>query len=140
MSLERFCRKPLTTVLPQQTVHEAAQRMQQQHVGAVIVVDEGEKPAGILTDRDIACRVVAERRDPAGTPVSAVMSAPVDVARLDHRLDEAVFIMKQRGVRRLPIVRADGRLAGVVALDDVLVLLAGELLAVADAVRMNKGP
>ncbi|MBI3181078.1 MAG: CBS domain-containing protein [Myxococcales bacterium] len=140
MSLERFCRKPVATVLPSQTVLEAAQRMQQAHVGAVVVVDEANKPIGILTDRDIVCRVVAERRDPLGTPIRAVMSAPVAIARAEDLIEEAAFTMRQKGVRRLPIVSADGKAVGVVALDDLVVLLAAELGQAAAAVRMNRGP
>ena len=140
MSLERFCRKTLATLRPDQSVQEAAQLMHQQHVGAVVVVDDEGRPTGLLTDRDIVCRVVTKGHTPGDTPVSRVLSAPVDLCKASQRLDEALFLMQQRCVRRLPLVDEAGKLCGLVSLDDLVVLVAGELLLVADAVRLNKGP
>ncbi|MCI0571669.1 MAG: CBS domain-containing protein [Myxococcaceae bacterium] len=140
MSLARFCRKPVALVLPEQSAAEAAEAMRDRHVGALVVVREDLRPVGIVTDRDIVTRVVAERKDPAAVPVADVMSRDVALARTNDRLDEAVFLMRKRGVRRLPIVDEQGCVAGVVALDDILVLLSAELDLAAAAVRENLGP
>lgn len=141
MSLERFCRKPLIDVRPDHTALDAAQRMKSGHVGAVVVTDEeGGRPVGVLTDRDIVCRVVGAGLDPATTAVKQVMSSAPIVARVSDNIDDAVVQMRRAGVRRLPIVDEQGRLAGAVTLDDLVVLLSAELGQAAAAVRANRGP
>lgn len=140
MSLERFCRKPVSTALSSEPVQAAAEKMTQQHVGSLIIVDEAGRPVGILTDRDIVCRVLAERRDPVATPIQAVMSANPVVVRVDDLIEEAAFTMRQQGVRRLPIVNGSGKVIGMVSLDDLIVLLTAELGQTAAAVRTNRGP
>jgi CBS domain-containing protein len=140
MSLERFCRRQPVVVSPRETVDGVAQRMRDEHVGAVVVVDERLSPIGILTDRDIACRVVADHRAPEATRVGDVMSKDLEVLRSVASLDEALFSMRRRGVRRLPIVSPEGHLSGLVALDDLLVLLSAELGQTAGAIRSNEGP
>lgn len=140
MSLERFCRKQVATALATETVLAAAERMTQQHVGALVIVDDSGQPVGILTDRDIVCRVLNERRDPGTTSIREVMSANPVVARDSDRIDEVAFTMHQKGVRRVPIINTSGKVVGMVSLDDLLVLFASELGQTAAAVRMNRGP
>lgn len=139
MSLERFCRKPIITILPKQTVHEAALQMHEHHVGAVVVVDE-DRPVGIVTDRDIVLRAVVEGRDPKTTSIRDIMSRDVAVLRRDDKIDDAIISIKTAGVRRLPIVDENGKPIGMVTLDDLVVLMAGELSVAAGAVRANRGP
>ena len=138
MSLQRFTRKDVVTITPEGSCRQAAELMRARHVGAVVVV-AGEQPVGILTDRDLALRVVAAGADPE-TPVSDVMSRDLVVARETDLMDQAVMAMRKKGVRRLPIVGRGGGLVGLVALDDLLVLLAGELSSTAEAVMDNRGP
>lgn len=139
MSLDRFCRKSIATVSPSQTVSDAAHKMRTQHVGSVVAAVDG-RPVGILTDRDIVCRVLAEDRDPTNTPVQAVMTSSVAVVHNDDLIDEALLAMREKGVRRLPIVDGQGLLVGMVSLDDLMVLLSSEFNEAAHAVRSNKGP
>jgi CBS domain-containing protein len=140
MSLSRFCRKKLVSLPPEASARDAAERMREHHVGAVIVT-EGEVPIGIVTDRDLVMRVIVARKDPATTAVREVMSGDVVTVREDEQLDDVVQRMRAAKVRRLPIVSAaGGRLVGVVALDDVAVLLAAELQEAASAVRGDRGP
>jgi CBS domain-containing protein len=138
MSLERFCRKPVITVPAKKTVHDAAALMRERHVGAVLVVD-GDRPVGIVTDRDIVLRSVADGRDAKTTPVTEVMSSRLVVVRREDKLDDAVSAIRGAGVRRVPIVDAAGTAVGMVTLDDLVVLMAGELGAAAGAVRSNRG-
>jgi CBS domain-containing protein len=112
--------------------------MLRHHVGAVVVV-EGGRPVGILTDRDLALRLLAAGRE-AQTPVREVMSGDPVTARVDEQLDAVAVRMRHHGVRRLPIVDDDGALVGLVSLDDLYVLFAGELSATAQAVIENRGP
>ena len=100
------------------TVAYAAKMMRDEDVGIAPIV-EGDRLVGVLTDRDIAVRVVAEGRDPEQVKVTEVASR--DVVTLDPQqdLDEALRLMARNQVRRLPVVEEDGRLAGVVAQADV---------------------
>ena len=100
------------------SVAYAAKMMRDEDVGFAPIV-EGDRLVGVLTDRDIAVRVVAEGRDPEQTKVTEVASR--DVVTLDPQqdLDEALRLMARHQVRRLPVVEEDGRLVGVVAQADV---------------------
>jgi CBS domain-containing protein len=99
-------------------VAEAAKLMRDEDVGLAPVV-EGDRLVGTLTDRDIAIRVVAEGKDPASTPVREVASTDVVTVAPEQDLDEALSLMAQHQVRRIPVVAQDGRLVGVVAQADV---------------------
>jgi CBS domain-containing protein len=139
MSLERFCRKPVVTVLSRQTIHDVALKMSGNHVGAVVVVED-DCPVGIVTDRDIVLRVILESRDPETTPVRDIMSRNLALVRSDEKIDDAVRSIRDAGVRRLPIVDSKGKVVGMVTLDDLVVLIAGELSTAAGAVQANRGP
>ena len=97
-----------------------------EHVGAV-VIEADDWPIGIVTDRDIVCRVLAGGMDLKWVTAQTVMSSPPVTARARDSIDETVVKMRINGVRRLPIVSDDGMLVGIVALDDLLVLLSAEL-------------
>lgn len=139
MSLERFCRKPMVTILPKRAVHDVALMMRDHHVGAVLVVED-ERPVGIVTDRDIVLRAIVEGRAPETTPVRDIMSRNLTVVRHDEKIDDAISAIRAAGVRRVPIVDATGKAVGMVTLDDLVVLMAGELSAAAGAVQSNRGP
>jgi CBS domain-containing protein len=96
----------------------AAKMMRDEDVGLAPIV-EGDRLVGTLTDRDIAIRVVAEGRDPEATPVRDVASTDLVTVDPQQDLDEAVRLMAQHQVRRIPVVEEDGRLVGVVAQADV---------------------
>jgi CBS domain-containing protein len=96
----------------------AAQMMRDEDVGLAPIV-EGDRLVGTLTDRDIAIRVVAEGRDPESTTVRDVASTDVVTIDPQQDLDEAMRLMAQHQVRRLPVVEEDGRLVGVVAQADI---------------------
>ena len=100
------------------TVDYAAKMMRDEDVGLAPIV-EGDRLIGALTDRDIAVRVVAEGKDPASTKVSDVASKQVVTLDPQQDLDEALRLMAQHQVRRLPVVEEDGRLVGVVAQADI---------------------
>lgn len=138
MSLERFTRRELVTIGPDEAAQEAAELMRTRHVGAVLVVDGG-RPVGIVTDRDLVVRLLAEGWS-ASQPVRSVMSGDLVVARVDDTIDHAIYTMRHHGIRRLPIVSDDGLALGLVALDDLLVLLSGEVSSIVEAVIDNRGP
>ena len=99
-------------------VSYAAKMMRDEDVGLAPIV-EGQKLIGTLTDRDIAIRVVAEGKDPESTTVREVASTRLVTLDPEQDLDEALRLMAQNQVRRLPVVEEDGKLAGVIAQADV---------------------
>ena len=107
-----------STVEPDKTVVDAARIMMREDAGVVPVTENG-RLTGMVTDRDIAIRVVAEGKDPQSTPVREVASKDLVTIDPEQDLDEALRLMAQHQVRRLPVVEEDGRLVGVVAQADV---------------------
>jgi CBS domain-containing protein len=106
-----------STIEPDKTVVDAARVMKQEDAGVVPVTENG-RLTGMVTDRDIAIRVVAEGKDPKSTTVREVASSDLVTIDPQQDLDEAVRLMAQHRVRRLPVVEG-GRLVGVVAQADV---------------------
>jgi CBS domain-containing protein len=96
----------------------AAKMMKQEDVGLAPIV-EGDRLVGTVTDRDIVTRVIAEGRDPAATSVREIASTNLVTIDPQQGLDEALSLMAEHQVRRLPVVEEDGRLLGVVAQADV---------------------
>jgi CBS domain-containing protein len=96
----------------------AAKMLRDENVGLAPIV-EGDRLIGTVTDRDIAIRVVAEGKDPQTTPVREIASTSLVTVDPDQDLDEAVRLMAQHQVRRLPVVEEDGRLVGVLAQADI---------------------
>lgn len=118
-SIRELMTKNPKTVEPSATVVDAARVMKQQDVGPVPVVENGDRLAGIVTDRDIVLRVVAEGRDPQSTTVGETMSRDLATVDPDQPLDEALRLMARHQVRRLPVCEEDGRLVGIVAQADI---------------------
>jgi CBS domain-containing protein len=106
------------TVKTGDSVIEAAKLMKGEDAGIAPIVD-GDRLVGVVTDRDIAIRVVAEGRDPQSTKVEEIASQNVVTVDPQQELDEALRLMAQHQVRRLPVVEEDGRLVGIVAQADV---------------------
>ena len=106
------------TIDAEKSVAYAAKMMREEDVGLAPIV-EGEKLIGMLTDRDIAIRVVAEGRNPDQVKVRDVASTRLVTVDPQQDLDEALRMMAKHQVRRLPVVEEDGRLVGVVAQADI---------------------
>lgn len=105
------------------SLREAAQTMRKQQVGCLVVVAveaRGAIPIGVVTDRDLTIRILGPKVDLDTSTVGDVMSAPVILCPADATVAGIVSIMSGTRVRRLPLVDADGVLAGIVTADDVL--------------------
>jgi CBS domain-containing protein len=109
---------PPKSVESSTSVVDAARMMEAENVGSVPVV-EGGKLAGMITDRDIAVRVVGGGKDPQSTTVGEIASRELVTVDPQQDLDEALRLMAQHQVRRLPVVEEDGRLVGILAQADV---------------------
>jgi len=107
------------TVSTDATLQDAAREMQSDDIGAVLVEEKGSV-AGILTDRDIVVRAIAEGRDPSSTKVGDVASRDVTTLTPDSSVEDAIRIVREQHVRRIPVVQ-DGRPAGIVSIGDLAV-------------------
>ena len=103
------------------SVVEAARLMREEHIGSLPITDD-EKLVGMITDRDITTRVVAEAADPKTTSVGDVYSRDLISVEPDNDLEEALQLMARHQVRRLPVVES-GRLVGIVAQADIALTL-----------------
>ena len=108
------------TIQPQESLRRAAQCMQELDVGALPVCD-GERLLGMLTDRDIVVRAIADGLDPDQACVSDVMSGDLEYCTADQDTEDAKRLMGARQLRRLPIIDANRKLVGIVSLGDLAV-------------------
>jgi CBS domain-containing protein len=130
-------RPHVDTARPDETVLAIADRMRQRNVGTMVVVDRDHRPVGIVTDRDLVVRCIADRRDFAETTIDEVMTKnPTTVTEQGAR-DISLLLMKDGGFRRMPVVDDRGRLVGVLSLDDVVRTLAADLGRVVDVLDVQ---
>lgn len=117
---EVMTRNPVTA-LPTDTADHVAQLMQRQDIGPIPVVEnqQTKKLVGIVTDRDLAMKVVAEGRDPKRTWVEEVMTRQVVTCHADEDLQKALHAMSANQVRRIPVVDHRGAIVGIIAQADV---------------------
>ena len=128
--LKDFATQVVAVVEPETTALVVAQTMRRDHVGALVVVDALDKtrPVGIVTDRDLVLELMAEGLGAAVFTAGDIMSVDLVLAHPDMDAMDAAQLMSTHGLRRLVITDEEGRLAGIVTLEDVLDLLARELL------------
>jgi CBS domain-containing protein len=143
MNIGQLCiRNPITVRCSDELI-KAAQLMREKHVGYLVVVDpevadQSLRPVGVVTDRDIVVSVVAGETDPRALRVGDVMTQqPVTIGAAEP-VERALREMRRIGVRRLPVVGQRGELIGVLSLDDVLEVLAGELQNLAGSIRNER--
>jgi len=126
MTVGKICQRNVDTADALESVQTAAQRMGTRNVGTLVVLNALGRPAGILTDRDVAVRVVGRGRDPYTTSVSDVMTVELETVLDDLSIEDALRRMRSREVRRLPVVDHEGQCVGMISLDDILTHLVQE--------------
>lgn len=126
MSIGRICTRNVDLATPDETVLVAAQRMHSRNVGSLLVLNQDSMPIGVITDRDLAIRVVGKGSDPASVTVEDVMTKAPDSVEENAPIETAISRMRSGPFRRLPVVDQDGKLVGLVSLDDILELLVEE--------------
>ena len=141
MLVKNFCSREVVTVEPGASLREAALLMRNRHVGALVVVESSGgalRPVGLLTDRDIVVAVVAvPGARPEGIRVGDVLTRELVTVQDSDGVFAAVQTMRQHGVRRLPVVTAEGELYGVITTADIVKLIATELGGLAPALRKS---
>ena len=131
MPIVECCSLNPVTARPEEPIREVAQRLETEDIGCAVVVDAEDRPLGMVTDRDIALRVLRRRLDPDQTPIEQVMHGELAWVREDAGLDQALRRMRGDGVRRIPVVNDDGVLTGILTWDDALQVIAREVSAAA---------
>ncbi|MDJ0832461.1 MAG: CBS domain-containing protein [Gammaproteobacteria bacterium] len=130
MSAGEYCNREVVVVARDESVRTAIGLMRDHHVGSLVVTEQqGEtvKPVGILTDRDIVMEILAQDVAVDTVDVGDIMSDQLVKVSAETRLVDAVSLMKQKGVRRLPVVDADGGLVGILTVDDIIDLLSEQI-------------
>jgi CBS domain-containing protein len=138
MPISEICNREVIVVQRDSTILEAAKLMRQHHVGDVLVVEDRggvRVPVGIVTDRDLVVEIMAPELDQMVITVGDIMALELATVKENTGVFEAIQYMRAKGVRRLPVVDDDGGLVGILSLDDLLELLAEELLALAKLVK-----
>jgi CBS domain-containing protein len=127
MTVGKICQREVDLVLPTESCQVAAERMRQRQVGTLVILTSAKRPIGILTDRDLAVRLVAKGLDPVATTVGQVMSAEPRCISEATRIEDAVLRMRLDSIRRLVVVNDADEIVGIVSLDDILVLISEEM-------------
>jgi CBS domain-containing protein len=134
MTVGEFCNREVVIASEEATIVEAAQLMRRYHVGDVVIVDHSKSPPvpiGILTDRDIVVEIIAAEVSLDSVKVGDVMSNELITAQEDDGIWDTLQRMRGRGVRRIPVVNAQGGLEGILTVDDLLELFSEELINLA---------
>lgn len=130
MPISEFGNREVAFATRKTSLPEAAQLMRQHHVGDLVVVDliDGKRmPVGMVTDRDIVIEVVAKSLDYNDFTVGDIMSPQLVTVPKDEGVLETLRLMRSKGIRRVPIVDAEGQLDSIVSFDDMMDLLAEEM-------------
>lgn len=139
MPVKDLAREDVVTAGRETPITELARAMRDEHVGSVVITtDDG--PVGIVTDRDLTTRVLAEETDPATGTAADVMSTDLCAVGPDAGFYEAARAMSENAVRRLPVCTDDGKLVGIVTVDDLNELLAEEHQQLSSVIQAQRPP
>ena len=141
MAIGEICCRDVVIAQAEETVLDAAKLMREHHVGNVVVVEEREGkrvPVGIVTDRDVVVEIVAPELDPATLTIGDIMQPGLAAIDEGTGVFEIIEFMRSKGVRRMPVVAADGALVGIVTLDDLVALLAEEFYELSAVLRKEQ--
>ncbi len=131
MSIGEFCTRKVVVAEKDTGIVELAQLMRKNHVGNVVVIEKHVDrvlPLGIITDRDIVVKAIAEEVDLESLSAADIMSTTLITAKQKDGLWDTLQLMQSQGIRRLPVVSDEGFLEGILTVDDLIELLADELV------------
>lgn len=126
MSAGRICVREVDLVEPTESVQAAAQRMHARNVGTLVMLDADKRPLGILTDRDLTVRVLAKGLHAAQTTVGEIVTKCLQTISETTPIEDALRLMRTGNCRRLLVVDHNGKLVGILSVDDILDLLISE--------------
>jgi predicted transcriptional regulator len=126
MTLKTICNREVLIAQKYDTLVEAAKLMREYQVGSIVVVEEQNGvryPVGLVTDRDLVIEVIAKEVDINSVTLGDVMYRDIILGKENDDVNETIKIMRQKGIRRLPVVDDNGALVGIVTLDDLIDLI-----------------
>lgn len=141
MPIADICSRGVIIASPDDSLRSVAELMRQHHVGSVVITRDANGvvyPVGIITDRDIVLALVAKNVSPDAVSAGDVMSEPLETADENDEIWQVLERMRNRGVRRLPVVGLRGELIGIVSADDLLELVAEELVSLARIINREQ--
>ena len=141
MTVGSVCKRGVVVATRDASVQTAASLMRQHHVGEVVVVDHGDgeaAPVGIVTDRDLVIEVIDAGIDPADVRLADMLIEPLLCARDEDSLARTLNRMRDRGVRRVPVVDGNGVLVGILLMEDVIERLADSVRDLAGLIRREQ--
>ena len=141
MNAGEICNREVVVAYRQMSLTQAAKLMRDHQVGSLVVVVDrlSERvPVGMLTDRDLTVAVIAKELDPRTLTVGEVMGTELFTVREQDSISEALRLMRERGVRRVPVLTRSGALAGLVTVDDLLDNVAEQLSDVVHAIERER--
>jgi len=139
MPVDDLARSDVVTATEETSVSELGQTMADETVGSVVIVDD-EQPVGIVTDRDLALRCVAEEGNTSDKTAGNVMSENIETVERTAGFFEAVDLMSEMGIRRLPVTDDAGDLVGILTSDDLTTLLADEQQGLSKVIEAQRPP
>lgn len=150
MSIKNLYRKEAVTVKPETRIEDVTRIMEEKNLGSLIICQDGTnwkelgirgaKEFGIVTDRDIALKVINNRLDPKTATIDQIMTKKnLIVLREDMGLCEALDQVRNAAIRRFPVIDAEGNLQGIITIDDIIQLLGREMADIAKVLE-NEGP
>lgn len=137
MTLKTICNREVVIAQKNDTLLEAAKLMREYHTGDVVIVEKRNSlnyPVGIVTDRDIVIEVIAKEVDGNSLTLGDVMYRELTLAKEHDDIHETIQIMRQKGIRRLPVIDDNGALIGIITLDDLIDLIAEQLKNLAELI------
>lgn len=141
MRVGELCNREVVVVTEECSIADATEIMREYHVGDVLVVNESEgrqKPVGILTDRDVALGIVARKVDPSTVNVGDAMTFDLETVSEDADLLHVIEVMREKGIRRIPVVDSDEALVGIVTVDDLIDLMSEIMVDLAHLVDSQR--
>lgn len=139
MPIQDLARENVVSASPDESVQELAERMHEESVGSIVITNDTE-PVGIVTDRDLTTRVLAEGEGPDDHTAEDVMTTDLCMAKSDTGFYQAAEMMSENGVRRLPVCNDDDELVGIITADDLTELLADEQQQLASIIQSQRPP
>jgi len=130
MSVGEYCNRETVVIERSASVVEAAGLMRELHVGDIVVVErgaDGMRPIGLLTDRDIVVELVARGVEPQTVTIGDIMSTELYTAWEGDDLLDTLKYMREKGVRRIPVIDRQGSLSGILTVDDMIGVIAEQL-------------
>jgi len=111
---------PVVTSKDDATINEIAQKLRKHNIGSVVIINKAREPIGIVTERDIIRRVLAEKKNPSSTMAKDVMSAPIESVTVGVTLEDTAKLMVEKRIKKLCVVDAEGKTIGVITEGDIV--------------------